>query len=593
MKHLQFAKFSLEVVPDSIFLKSDSASLQTELGLEKFSQKTAIFIDRPSPASLSDASSVTEAGISLNVIFAHVPELALYIMSAQKPSINLQALALSLIVGFNKIRLMDPVHQVLKSESERLTDGGVNLQFLSLLLRIFPDALIDVKDDQSDRYINIRNTHAVDDSANWAESIAETYKARHEKLLAVLTDLESSKQRNEILVQQVKEYKREASALKSSRSFRIGRTMLQPMHKARSLLQTLPRSEDSTHDDAQVIRTGRKHNADEVDVLVICHEVSSMTGVHRPIMLYMKEMEQRGANIQLLDLSRWDKSRVAEKKIPAAPITIVNSIAAIQWKSIRSFLAEKPANTWIYLHETAWTIEKFKFTNPEDFAFLEKHAPDLPMLAVSDAQKSLMKNRFGAKRVDVIRNVTPNANMDFDNVRAYEEKETPPSIIMVGTIQARKGAELFSLVADLAAEQKRPWKFRWIGHATSDDLYLSDLVDWAGVRKGEELLEEYRKASLFFLPSRDDPFPLSAIEAMSFGIKLVTYKNVGSAEIIGGLHGCLTFNEYSAVSAFQAIERSLAETADQRQIFDRARPYADPAHFADVLNKTIDFRCNK
>jgi|GEM_PF-4912818 len=591
-KNPLISESSMAVIPDAIFLENRSSkkeSFRTNVNFRKSTKPTVFFVDDMSPSALQESNSA-EVEINLKRILAHLPEAAFFMMGAQKPSIVLQALAVLMMLGFSKIRVIDSLNLDLTKNPHDTDNINLDLQFLSSLLRFFPDVSIDVKENKSDRYVSVRSAIVHTERTVQFDNINKVSATHQQKLLVLLADLEAEKQKAEILTQQVKEHKSEISALKASYSFRIGKAILQPMRKVRELLHDLPRSSDNANQETLQITDSRcKNLAREIDILIVCHEVSSMTGVHRPIMLYMKEMEQRGTKVGLLDLSHWDKSRVADKIIPSAPVTIINSIAAIQWKSIRSFLGKNPANTWIYLHETAWTIEKFKFTNPEDFSFLEKCAPTLSMLAVSDAQKNLMKSRFGAKRIDVIRNVTPNANMNFKNVRSYDEKMFPPSIIMVGTIQARKGAELFSLVADLAAEKKRPWKFCWIGHATNDDLYLSEQVEWVGVRKGDDLLEEYRKSSLFFLPSRDDPFPLSVIEAMSFGIKLVTYNKVGSAEIMGGLDGCITFSEYSAASAFQAIDHAMNEDADQQEIFERARPYADPSNFAEVLNKSIGF----
>lgn len=393
-------------------------------------------------------------------------------------------------------------------------------------------------------------------------------------------EVDAARRRIALLEEEVRSLAAERDLYRNSTSYRFGQALLKPLGFVRDLALGKRRVHAS-------LRDSESSSAASTDILVVCHDTSMSTGSPRPALGYFEEMKSRGASIRLLALPRWDPSMTARKPLPPAKRTIINSIASLRWRVVREHLEQDQTGVALYLHETAWAMEKFKSLCPEGYATLRRVAPDLHMLAVSEGQKKYFQKEHGARRVTVIRNVTQNANLDPAQVRQGPAEDPHPLIIMVGTIQARKGVELFSLVADMAKEHGKPWRFQWIGHEIGDRLYQSDNVDWAGVLKGEALASAYKQASLFFLPSMDDPFPLASLEAMSYGVNAVCYREVGTAEIIGGLPGSASFDYYSAEHAFSAIEKALQTPSEGRPIFDLVKPLVDPAHFANVVNRAI------
>lgn len=57
------------------------------------------------------------------------------------------------------------------------------------------------------------------------------------------------------------------------------------------------------------------------------------------------------------------------------------------------------------------------------------------------------------------------------------------------------------------------------------DLDLKRYVDFVGVKMGKELQELYRKAKIFYLPSKNETFGLVFVEAMASGTPIVAMKN--------------------------------------------------------------------
>ena len=117
-------------------------------------------------------------------------------------------------------------------------------------------------------------------------------------------------------------------------------------------------------------------------------------------------------------------------------------------------------------------------------------------------------------------------------------------IIGCGTVELRKGVDLFISVA--AALQKRlpPRRFRfvWVGKEM-DYIYsnfLATHVNCSGLQETMTFLGQvnslepvYAMADIFLLSSRLDPFPNVAIDAMLAGLPVVCFrKGSGVAEVL-------------------------------------------------------------
>jgi glycosyltransferase involved in cell wall biosynthesis len=64
------------------------------------------------------------------------------------------------------------------------------------------------------------------------------------------------------------------------------------------------------------------------------------------------------------------------------------------------------------------------------------------------------------------------------------------------------------------------------------ELGLGDRFEVPGALSGERVLEELRRAHVYVLPSVDEPFPMSVLEALSVGVPAVVTHSNGLAKDI-------------------------------------------------------------
>lgn len=108
----------------------------------------------------------------------------------------------------------------------------------------------------------------------------------------------------------------------------------------------------------------------------------------------------------------------------------------------------------------------------------------------------------------------------------------------LGVIGFRKGIERVRRVAEWAAEKSLPLEFHFVG-PLQDPKSLEILRRFRrpyvlhGVKKGEELKSLVARWDLYLLPSYEEGFPVSVLEAMSAGIPAVVSDDTGAAEAIG------------------------------------------------------------
>ena len=289
-------------------------------------------------------------------------------------------------------------------------------------------------------------------------------------------------------------------------------------------------------------------------ICVLGDDFGTSTGVAIPILNYYKYMSTvSDSKIDFILVKRTTSTDYIVNKAKNYSYIIINSLAFFFRHSnavdIISQLTDK--FIYVYAHETKYVIDHEKKFNSANFERFEKIASDLFFLCVSKAQKELFKS-YGWCKSSVIYNCI---NIDSIPVARNRGHSIGKKIIMSGTIQDRKGIELFCKVADALAP--KGYEFTWVGQLTPKCSYspLSKNVNFVGFKSKNEVLALLQENDIFFLSSKDDPFPLSLLEAAYFNKKIVSYKEIGSFEALSGVKGYVAFNNYLVSDAINAIEK--------------------------------------
>jgi len=308
--------------------------------------------------------------------------------------------------------------------------------------------------------------------------------------------------------------------------------------------------------------------------VIVGADFHSEGGAWKSIYHFFRHREQSGDRCLLVDLRRGDGLRQWFAALCFSPRVLVNGMAALtRWSILIPMLLRR--DIAIYLHDTEYVLDALKGHHPWRYRLLARLLRSRRVLCVSQQMADLYQRRFGSLRTIVVYEVT--------------ELDPRPTltpglmhIMMVGTLNRRKGFPLFLKVAELAAARGLPWQFHWVGGLGEADLGdVPPIVKWWGWRESAASLVE--QADLFFLSSVDDPQPLSCLEALALGKRAVVYAGTGSAEFIKRQPGCRVFPEYSPIAAVDALVAALAEKPDPLALLSMLANHGSVASFSAKL----------
>jgi O-antigen biosynthesis protein len=173
-------------------------------------------------------------------------------------------------------------------------------------------------------------------------------------------------------------------------------------------------------------------------------------------------------------------------------------------------------------------------------------------------------------------------------------------VLSVGGGDFRKGVDLYLQTVCAALERAggegRRLSFLWAGDVPShvgvwvrQDLERrgwADRVHLAGVQH-DNVADYYAAADLFFLPSREDPFPTVVIEALQAGLPVLGFEDSGGlTEQIGEAAGwLLPYGDWSKAADLLVELRSNDMGEMRAAALARGKSFATPEHYAaDLLN---------
>jgi glycosyltransferase involved in cell wall biosynthesis len=314
-----------------------------------------------------------------------------------------------------------------------------------------------------------------------------------------------------------------------------------------------------------------------------------MTGLAQSIKRYLAIMSFLGHDVVAIEAQGNIDAEQVLAFVGPDDFLLFNSLGIIE----RSDFFYQIATAWpcnriaVYLHETEYTLDGFKDRSPSNYTLYRRAASSVSHFTVSEKQRDLLKKTYGINDLHLVYETT-RLSMEVTTRSLTDPGHV--MILMVGTVQRRKGAELFSHLSDLALRLGKPFRFFWVGQKLSeaDTLYLSENVTWVGKMEGKALEEYIRLTDLFFLASEDDPMPLAALEAIDAHKPVVCYEKTGTEELVRNLAGCAVYREHTPEAALAAIEMALSAELDLDGLSRITHEISDEIAFSGRMTAAIN-----
>jgi len=314
-------------------------------------------------------------------------------------------------------------------------------------------------------------------------------------------------------------------------------------------------------------------------LIIIGYGFNAPGGAWRSIQHYHSFMATRGENVIRIARRAKYSARQMFMAFLAGRRVLFNGLDCFFHLEALLFCTFR-RNVILYLHETEFVFNEFRETHPVRFRWLRWLIPRCRICCVSKRQEKFLRENFRAQNTHVVyENIMPPSPIVFDDAKTV--------ILMVGSVEKRKGATLFSDLADLAKERGRDWSFCWVGPiASTQDVRMSPNVSWLGPRP--DVFPFLDRCSLFFLASVDDPFPLACLEALSLHRKCVVYRNTGLSEVLESVDGCAVYEKYDAETALAAIDRAMATPLDTAKVDAINNNISSVSSFAARMNAVLE-----
>jgi glycosyltransferase involved in cell wall biosynthesis len=153
-----------------------------------------------------------------------------------------------------------------------------------------------------------------------------------------------------------------------------------------------------------------------------------------------------------------------------------------------------------------------------------------------------------------------------------------PAVLFCARLQERKRPVLFARTARALLDEGVDASFALVGPdegqgaaVTAEVAAVGDpeRLRWEGPLDPSQTLGRMARASLVVLPSVDEPYPMSVLEAMSAGRAVVVTDSCGLAPAVAE-HGCGAVVDASPEALRDAVRRLLADPAELARTGERA-----------------------
>jgi len=225
-------------------------------------------------------------------------------------------------------------------------------------------------------------------------------------------------------------------------------------------------------------------------------------------------------------------------------IHIHSSYGADIWQKYIWLSMLKLFNFKIIIHMHASKFKEwYADLNPKNRIIVKKYFNKAEaVIVLSDAWKEYYKKIIPEKRLYVVQNAIENINHDRYS-RIYPKDEYV--VLFLSTLCDRKG--IYDLFKVIQKDKDQHTKYVFVGRIEHKDKIISriqslgikDKCEIVGEVLGKERFKYFSSADLFVLPSYAEGLPIAMLEAMSFGLPIISTKVGAIPEVIKKKNGIL------------------------------------------------------
>lgn len=220
-----------------------------------------------------------------------------------------------------------------------------------------------------------------------------------------------------------------------------------------------------------------------------------------------------------------------------------------------------------------------------DVAILPEHHEDFAQsadlfIAVSEATKHDLIHKMKVQEQSI---VLLHEFIDSEMVRSKADEISQTEIeeimgvrsqdivvVACGWFEKRKGADIFAKLAFKMRVQAPHIKFVWIGRGPLAREAISHTYDkyrdaFIHIHEQKNPFPYMKRADIFFLSSREDPFPLVVLEAMALAKPIVAFAKSGGASEAAG-DGAVLIKGFEVEKAAKAITKLVQDPLRRQQL---------------------------
>lgn len=217
------------------------------------------------------------------------------------------------------------------------------------------------------------------------------------------------------------------------------------------------------------------------------------------------------------------------------------------------------------------------------------------VIVLSSSWAKDIRNIAPGARTIILFNSVPLPQLELCNKKKHPsdgDEYDQPLILFLGKVGRRKG--VFDLIRAVSLIKAN---FRLIiggdgelrqARALAEELGASDkiqLAGWLGRAEKEHLLA---RAAIFVLPSYNEGMPMAILEAMSWGLPIVTTPVGGIPEVVMQDQEGLLVNSGDVIGLAHALERLLADPLLRRKLGDKGRRKIELDYSMEILQPQLE-----